>query len=172
MKIINVIITTTQISPDEIFLTAEGEPSPILSRLNLTIQNVLALKKTPVLVIGTSGDELLRYCHLLERCELVYDPNYQGDLFSSVKAGLHVCKGTTFVLPEPLESVQTAIWEKFESAAFALAHAKYDILCPVASGVPLIVTIQGARRLMSLSAETTKWHETSEISRCELACPA
>ena len=64
MKIINVIITTTQISPDEIFLTAEGEPSPILSRLNLTIQNVLALKKTPVLVIGPTASAGCLACRI------------------------------------------------------------------------------------------------------------
>lgn len=62
------------------------------------IQQVLDLKKNPVLVLGPEGDDVLLHSHLAEHCDLAFDPNFSGNIFSSLNAGLHATTGPVIAM--------------------------------------------------------------------------
>ena len=62
------------------------------------IQQVLDLKKNPVLVLGPEGDEVLLHSRLAEHCDLAFDPNFSGNIFSSLNAGLHATTGPVLAM--------------------------------------------------------------------------
>jgi len=177
MRVHNVIITTA----------GSEEPSRNGDDLDRLIRRVLDLKKKPILVIGPEGDDVLRSSKLAEECELVFDPNYEGGLFSSIKAGLHATTGPAFIVPlhsTPASHVfiqalmtdtdqdqdQDRIWHKLESA---LDHAEIarscDVLRPLThndraswTGFPQVITPSGVQRLLALEA-STDWNSSDQV---------
>lgn len=81
-----------------IILTAGRVDEIRRGRIDQLIEFVMSMKKTPILVLGPDGDDLLRSIARLEDCEIVFDPNFAGEEFSSVKAGLQATGESCFVL--------------------------------------------------------------------------
>jgi hypothetical protein len=131
------------------------------SDLDELIRSIVALKKQPVLVLGPDGDDLLRSCEESESCEMIFDPNYSGNIFSSIKAGLEVCSQPAMVLPFAADWLKL---ERFLGDSGTSTH----VLRPVTqnnedtNGWPQIVTAHGVRELKNLPA-TTSWDDTEKI---------
>jgi hypothetical protein len=157
-----------------ILLTAGSTQVINASQLDALIRELVARKKNPVLVLGPDGDDLLRSCQELEACDLVFDPNYEGDYFSGIKAGLHAVNGPAFVIPVGKELLPAQSWGELELALLRLdASQKVDVLRPVTPGVsepryPQIVTSTGLQALKRLPASTT-WSDSQQITTSEIA---
>lgn len=136
-------------------------------QLDRAIQAVTAMGKRPVVVIGPDGDDLLRTSESIEACELVFDPNYNGGIFSGIKAGLHAVNGAAFVMPLGNETtLDFAHWSKLEEQLPSLPPSLH-VLRPItqnSKGVlyPQIVTMQGLVPLKALPA-TTDWSQADCI---------
>lgn len=144
-------------------------------KLDRLIRSVIALKKNPILVLGPDGDEILEHCELSEKCELVFDPNFQSGIFSGIKAGLHVTRGATLVVPLSQELSE----EQFEATAELLenkmradeAVLKFDIVNAVtqnddpalAEETILLITPKGSASLIKKDS-TTDWKNSQEIA--------
>lgn len=156
MRVHNVIITTT----------GAGEKCEDGS-VDRMIQRVLDLGKNPILVLGPEGDAVLLNSRLAEACDLVFDPNYEGHSFSSIKAGLHATVGPAFVLPllevansdSAWESTDT--WKRLESELDSPESQASDVVrlvthkaVPSQSIYPLVITPKGVKSLLNLEAQT------------------
>lgn len=173
MRVHNVIIMTAG-SRD---LSQNGESGDSLDHL---IRRVFRLKKNPILVIGPEGDDVLRNSELTEECELVFDPNYEGGLFSSIKAGLYAATSPAFVVPlhstmDPQAATkalmdQDTTWQKFESVLDHKEIARNcDVLRPLTRNdkaswmnFPQVITPSGVQRLLALEA-ATDWNSSDQI---------
>ena len=157
-----------------ILLTAGSTQVINASQLDALIRELVARKKNPVLVLGPDGDDLLRSCQELEACDLVFDPNYEGDYFSGIKAGLHAVNGPAFVIPVGQDLLPAQSWAELELALLRLdSTQKVDVLRPVTPGVsesryPQIVTNTGLQALKRLPA-TTPWTNSHQIVAIEVA---
>jgi len=130
--------------------------------LDQLIGEILSLGKQPVVVLGPDGDDLLRSCSLIEKCEMVFDPNFQEGIFSGVKAGLEAVNGAAFVIPLGAESVlEPTRWASFERVLLEERNRDH-VIRPVASEVktgdtplyPLMVTPQGILPLKALPSSS------------------
>lgn len=134
--------------------------------LDELIRAVLALKKTPIVVLGPDGDDLLRNCTELESCEIVFDPNFEGALFSSIKAGLEAVNGPAFVLPLAELAVDASQWPDLERVLLETERGTH-VVRPVTQNsedvlYPQIVTAQGLLPLKALPA-STDWLASERI---------
>jgi hypothetical protein len=135
------------------------------------IRRVRAIGKTPVVILGPDGDDVLRTSTELENCEIVFDTNFQGEFFSSINAGLHVLSGATFVVPLEFEGNRDSElafdqWEKFELALLE-PETKAHVLRPVTQNneklaYPMIITGRGLLPLKALPA-ATDWTNSDRI---------
>jgi len=65
------------------------EPKLITAEdLNKTIQRTRMAGRTPIVVLGQEGDDLLSQSRELDNCELVFSNEAEKGLFSRMKAGL------------------------------------------------------------------------------------
>lgn len=143
-------------------------PLALDGHLDQLIQNVHASGRNPILVVGPDGDELLRSCRQLEQCDLVFDPNFTGGFFSSLKAGLHATVGAAFVASVEDRHFTIDQLMRLEQEAERLKDAPPDVLRlvtqadgPVGAS-PYLVTLRGVGRLKSFAAEIN-WHQHPEI---------
>ena len=144
-------------------------------KLDRLIRSVIELKKNPILVLGPDGDEILRHCELVEKCELVFDPNYKGSIFSGIKAGLHVTRGATLVVPLS----ENLCEEEFQKTAARLESefradeniSKFDVVEALtqnadasdASETILLITPKGSTSLIKKDS-TIDWKNSQEIA--------
>lgn len=135
------------------------------------IGSVRSLGLNPIVVLGPAGDEVLRTCPELEDCDLVFDPNFSGDLFSSVQAGTHAATGACFILPLGTEATDDSLWSELDRAAWSL---KPDDIVHVLQAVniadgdirpvfPQLVTRLGVRHLRDLPV-SGEWGRDARIS--------
>lgn len=128
--------------------------------LNEILKTLQELKKNPVLVLGPDGDELLRRCDAIENCEIVFDPNFEGGFFSSLKAGLFATQRAAFTLSLQTPVPPKQVWHALDEALFKTQHNGPHILrpvirnSPVSLEFPLLVTTQGIAKLKSLPAQS------------------
>lgn len=136
-------------------------------KLGELISGILKLKKKPIVVLGPDGDDLLRNCTEIENCEIVFDPNFNGGLFSGLKAGLFaVSHGGAFVVSLGDPYLDAKNWSKLEAA---LLNSEKEHVIRAAPRMksdevnfPFIVTARGVSHLKSLSAETP-WPPGHEV---------
>jgi len=145
--------------------------------LDELIGKVRALGKHPIVVLGPDGDDLLRVSRRLETCDIVFDPNFRGNFFSSVKAGLDAVNGASFILPLGAsdKTLDFAVWEAFERALLD-PETKGHVLRPVTQAnerldYPLIVTGKGLLPLKALPS-TTDWLQSERIEIQDFTLPA
>lgn len=149
-----------------IIVTSSTYSSLISGRtLDLLLQNIFQLKKNPVVVLGPDGDAFLRESKLIEECEIVFDPNYQGGFFSGVKAGLHAIHGSTaFVLPLMETLPPDSIWVELED--YLLNPAEDLTQCHLIRCVPdtncRVELITDVVRLKKLDSQTS-WNDDEQI---------
>ncbi len=155
------ILLTSQIDPKE-FL--EGSRRTVLahrvrSYLDFAAQHRLIV----VLVLGPAGDDVLQLDPDLEKCELAFDPNYQGEVFSSLQAGLHATSTAAMVVslsePLPLDELWRQIQEASDDLILNTDSIDAVVLVTQLDGHlemnwPQFITHQGTRRLRGLPAQT------------------
>lgn len=144
--------------------------------LDALIETVRSLGKLPVVVLGPDGDDLLRTSKNLESCDIVFDPNFAGGIFSSVKAGLEAVNGASFVIPlGETSALDFAEWEALERVLLdptTKAHVVRPVTQSNATSLyPLIVTGKGLPQLKSLPS-STDWMHSERIEFQDLTLPA
>lgn len=129
--------------------------------LDQLLSDLSSQGKNPIVVLGPDGDDFLRSCDKLEACDIVFDPNFEGEVFSSIKAGLEAVSGPTFVAP--LETcagqIDFGVWDKLESSYLANGEASH---CHVIQGhrpdgtplFPLLITAKGLLPSKALPANS------------------
>lgn len=157
MKPLNVIIVTSERS-------TYGQANS----LDESIRFFIAHGLHPILVLGPDGDNILSMCSLIDSCEIVFDPNYQGDFFSSVKAGLFAAESASFVWPYSIalpnrSDVQTLAQavktvDALHADRIAIEHEekRVDLMFS-------LVTLRGLKQLRNVSAESD-WHNLDGIN--------
>lgn len=134
--------------------------------LDQMIRDTLALGKQIIVVLGPDGDDLLRTCSMIEHCEMVFDPNFQGGFFSGVKAGLEAVNGASFVLPLGADCIlEFSRWAELERALVG-ADIKNHVVRPVDpetnATFPLLITPQGLLPLKALPS-SSDWLNSERI---------
>jgi hypothetical protein len=102
-----------------------GEIAP--DALDRAIKQIVWLKKVPILVLGSDGDEIMRTCELMDSCEMVYDPNGTGD-FSPVKAGLHATDAPAYIWRPDRPFPEPDVWRALESINRYSQFPDFDLL--------------------------------------------
>lgn len=138
--------------------------------LDELIRSIVALRKQPILVLGPDGDDLLRTCEEIEQCEIVFDPNYDGEFFSSLKAGLFACESPTLVVPLADDHLPPSTWRVLETE-LRDHEGKSHVLRPITHNDaspqwPALITACGVKALKALPS-TSAW-EKSESIRTEV----
>lgn len=136
------------------------------------IEHILSLKKNPILVLGPEGDDVLRSCRHIEECDVVFDPNHQGALFSGIKAGLFATHGAAFVStvsspflpPKPVWLALERMLLDFNATngVDVIQILTQDKDAPI---WPALVTAQGVKTLTKLHAQSDWDQELSFIRR-------
>lgn len=141
-----------------LILTAGSTRYPVQGLLDRAIQAVLAMKKNPILVLGSDGDEILSDCTLIEHCDLVFDLKDEAQPLAGLGAGLHATKGGVFALPlkEVLqaETLNGSVWRVLENTHATSSSEKFDLVRFGARGTtqafPVLVTAHGVKRLKEI----------------------
>jgi hypothetical protein len=149
-----------------IILTAGRANEIRRGRLDQLVDFVLSMKKTPIIVVGPDGDDLLRTTARLDDCEIVFDPNFNGEEFSSVKAGLQSTGEPCFFLRanSPLPSRET--FQQLERELMGSQTSGVDVYATPNHDDPnavFLVTQRGVRSLKNQPA-STRWLKSQEIA--------
>ena len=132
--------------------------------LDRALVALVKMRKSPILVLGSDGDDVLRTCEELEKAEIVFDPNQAGP-FSPVKAGLHATDAPAFIWSIDQKFPDTEIWNRLESALRVdkFAGASFEILRLEGdtSGL-LMTTAKGSKRLKTRSADAA-WPQSDDL---------
>ena len=134
-----------------VILTSGLTKKAPVGALDRAIEEFVKRKKTPFLVLGVDGDDILESCERLDDAELVFDPNDPGDsvdMFSAVKAGLYGTNAGTFVWrldrPFPTEEV----WLRLETTLRLDDEKKTDVYgCENDPSGLLLITARGNKML-------------------------
>lgn len=136
-----------------------GKAAP--DALDRALIELKKMKKTPILVLGSDGDEILRTCSELEKAEIVFDPNDAGD-FSAVKAGLHATDAPAFIWSIDQKFPDT--WNELESALRVDKFNKSEVLCLEGDGSGLMMTTsRGSKRLKTRPADAA-WPQADDLT--------
>lgn len=154
-----------------LILTAGLADKAAPDALDRAITELLKRKKTPYLLLGIDGDDVLERCSRLEDVEMIFDPNHSlddRDLFSSVKAGLFATNAGAFVwrIDRPFPSNEA--WTRLETALRLDEDKKTDIY--KVSNDPsdlILVTAQGGKRLKERAAQSA-WPTAEDINATAL----
>lgn len=150
-----------------IILTAGRGTYAAGGALDQLILEINKMGKTAVLVVGPDGDELMRCCTNIDSCEMVFDPNFEGGLFSSIKAGLEAVNSPAFVLPLSSNGVLNySEWKSLEDA-LRETNDSFHVIRPVTQNgakplFPQVITKRGLLPLKALPA-TTDWENSEKI---------
>ncbi|MES2854796.1 MAG: hypothetical protein V4692_02980 [Bdellovibrionota bacterium] len=123
------------------------------------IQKILDEKRVPILVLGPDADELLSAASKIERCEIVFDPNFTGNEFSGVKAGLHATGQPAFVWNGDGDFPSAHSRLDLERA---LLDTKHDVLLIEGQDTQTMITRGGLMHLRTLDS-STQWRTSSLI---------
>ena len=114
------------------------------------------------IVLGPDGDEFLASCSLLETCDIIFDPNFEGGFFSGVKSGATVATAqASFVMPLEAEIADERIWRELDTALLKAQTQEtkphvFRVVTHEGNGAvfPQLITVPGQRAFMSLPAST------------------
>lgn len=138
--------------------------------LDRALVELTRMKKSPVLVLGADGDDILRTCQELEKAEIVFDPNMSGS-FSPVKAGLFATHEPAFVwtLDRPFPPMET--WRRLEDALRTgeVPDASCDVVAIDGDTSGLLLTsAHGTARLKQRAAEA-EWPDAPDLKMRRLS---
>ncbi len=132
--------------------------------LDRALNELARMKKTPILVLGSDGDEILRTCEEIEKAEIVFDPNMSGD-FSPVKAGLHATAEPVFVWSVDRRFPEPGVWRRLEEALRQdeVTDHSVDVMRVESdtSGLSL-TTVHGTKRLKDRAA-ASGWPDAPDL---------
>ena len=149
--------------------------------LDQLLLQLIKKQKQIFLVVGPEGDEVLMHSQHAERCELVFDPNFEGQLFSSIKAGLLAVSefnpGASLLFnfkelasAQAIKVLPPKLWSDFEHVGHLMKYVGCDVLQPVsrddqtfAPCFPEIITVHGAKRIPTLPAQSN-WRADDLVS--------
>ncbi len=141
---------------------AHKAPPDALDRALIAL---IKMKKSPILVLGFDGDDVLRTCEELEKAEIIFDPNQAGP-FSPVKAGLHATDAPAFIWSIDQKFPDADVWQRLESALrvdkFAGASSEILKLEGDTSGL-LMTTAKGSKRLKTRPADA-EWPQSDDLT--------
>lgn len=148
-----------------IILTAGRVDEIRRGRIDQLIELIVGMKKTPILVLGPDGDDLLRQIARMDECEIVFDPNFSGEEFSSVKAGLQATGEPCFLIRAggPLPTRET--FANLERELLGFQVSGVDVFASPDHDDPnaiLLVTQRGVRSLKNQPA-STRWLKSNDI---------
>ena len=122
-----------------------------------------------VVVLGAAGDEVLRALPELEDCDLTFDFNFTGEIFSSIHSGVHATSGAAFILPVDCEPLPDKAWQALDYAMWSTPPNQTDVYQYIknhaADRVPVypqLITLAGIKRLQKLPV-TTQWPHDPKI---------
>lgn len=148
-----------------IILTAGRVNEIRRGHLDRLIDLVVEMKKTPILVVGPDGDDLLRNVSRLEDCEIVFDPNYVGEEFSSVKAGLQATGEPCFFIRAGGPAPSRETFRTLERELLGSQVSGVDVFASPDHDDPnavFLVTQRGVRSLKNQPA-STRWLKSNDI---------
>lgn len=156
MRARDLILTTTRLNPED-FEGAQGMRVRERVRDNLARAKKFGLNV--ILVLGATGDEILRTCPELEEADLAFDPNFEGEIFSSIQAGVLAATGAAFVLDAGEETLDDFAWIALDDALFS-ASADADVLqlslgSTDRAQTPQLITLNGLKRLRKLPMQAS-----------------
>jgi hypothetical protein len=140
-------------------------------RLRVNLKRALELAQkfylTPIVVLGPAGDELLLNFSELENCDLTFDTNFSGEIFSSIQSGLAAAEGASFVLPLDENALPEEAWVTLDQARRATPPTEtvdaYQVLgCLGGDRVtlhPQLVTVPAVARLQKLPLDIQWLHD-------------
>jgi hypothetical protein len=146
------------------------------------VRAITAMNRNPILVLGPDGDEIISGSQEIEKCDLVFDPNYAGQFFSSLKAGLQATHGAAFVVPLSASLPPPSIWQALEKDLLLEPTASQcDVIRPTLnadaaghscgpSAWPLLITPRGVKSLVAMPA-ATDWEQCEKITVREARLP-
>ncbi|MCM2280379.1 MAG: hypothetical protein NDI61_00875 [Bdellovibrionaceae bacterium] len=117
MKATDAILLTTGLTATDFSKTRVAHTR---TRLLQAIRSARSRGLNPIVVLGPAGDDVLRICPELDDCDLAFDPNYAGELFSGILAGLQASQGACFVLPIESAQIDDSAWHRLDQAAWSL----------------------------------------------------
>jgi hypothetical protein len=147
--------------------------------LDEVIDKTLALKKNPIVVLGHDGDDILRDCRHIERCDLVFGEHSDNHPLAGLVSGLQATTGGAFALPlkEALDTraLDPSHWLNLERLLSATGKDEFDIARlhdqQGEALYPLAVTATGVTRLKNLEVPLN-WDDPHQvIIRCQSATP-
>jgi hypothetical protein len=139
-----------------IILTSGRATAIATEAIDSLILALRKLKKNPILVLGPDGDDILRLSQQIENCEIIFDPNYEGEIFSGIKAGLETTNAAAFIcaINEPI--LDPATWADLERALFSEDAKSVHVFSPLTQDsiprYPQLVTAHGVRLAKTLPA--------------------
>lgn len=132
--------------------------------IDFQIRTLKEIGLSPIVILaGAHADNVLRVSRQLETCELVFDTNgTEANLFSNLRAGLHVTSDACFVLPVEIPAPPETAWKqlKAELVQHGLLTSHHVFQLPMAEGAPwqygfpLLVTAVGGKMILNLKDAT------------------
>jgi hypothetical protein len=159
----------------EVIITTENWTEGSAERLRQILRLAAARRLRPIIVMGPTGDDILRSTPQIADCEMVFDPNFNLSSFAPIKAGLHATTGASFVVSTARECPTETELEALSATFSALEEtAPVDVLRLVSQRIrstqTFLVTRKGTQRLKALKAETD-WLQTGEILYKDIEIP-
>lgn len=100
------------------------------SILRQSIFSMLPFVSRIFVVTGYRSDEIIRHIEDIEKVEIVYNPNHQQGMFSSIITGVSQVKGEhVFLLPADCPFVSAEVYQK-------MSQCNEDIVIPIYNNQP------------------------------------
>ncbi|MES2964718.1 MAG: hypothetical protein V4760_12570 [Bdellovibrionota bacterium] len=148
-----------------IILTAGRSHELGRGRIDQLIDFVTAMKKTPILVLGPDADDLLRQINRHDECEFVFDPNFEGEEFSSIKAGLQATGEACFIIRASSTLPDRATFALLERELLASGTSGVDVFAHPDhddSRAVYLVTQRGVASLKKQPA-SARWLKSNDL---------
>lgn len=171
MRAKELILTTTRLS----FEDFQGAQSMrVRERLRDNLARAKKFGLNVILVLGATGDEILRLCPELEDADLAFDPNFEGEVFSSIQAGVLAATGAAFVLDVGDETLGDDAWIALDKSFCELQPTtKIDVIelkTQTGAASPQLITIAGLQRLRKLPMQAA-WSDRVDFTTEETKSP-
>ncbi len=144
-----------------IIITA-GRVQGNIAEFDQLVATLCSQGKTPIAILGPDGDDLLGSTREIERIEIIFDPNFEGDVFSSVKAGLELTENPAYVFVLGERHLDQKQWARLEDS-LRETDSQIHRLIPVTQDsethYPQLLTKNGVRSLRHLAASTS-WSDS------------
>ncbi len=164
MKAKDLILITTHLDLKDL----QGSSGENLhANLKYSLELAKKFSLNPIVVLGKVGDELLLSFIEIQDCDLTFDTNFNGSIFSSVQSGLAAASGAAFVLPLDQSPAAEAVWQQLDQTMWSTPPTELvDVLqmltCDSGDRMvqyPQLVTVAAVPRLQKLPLDVEWLHD-------------